>query len=190
MAWLARLLPLLLAGPAQGYHPAARLQRHRGHQPMAASTASAEGTKGEASATKLVVVVAAAIFDGDEVLLATRNVDGRQLWEFPGGKVDAGETPEEALRREIAEELGLNIGELTPLTFASKSLGPGKYLLMPLFACSDWQGTPTPREGQAELKFVSADSLEALDACDLMPADVPMIPAVSAALRKRPKRRR
>jgi 8-oxo-dGTP diphosphatase len=151
----------------------------------------AAGVEGAApSATKLVFVVAAAIFDGDEVLLCTRNVDGRELWEFPGGKVEPGEDPEAALRREIAEELGLNLGALTPLTFASKSLGPGRHLLMPLFGCADWTGIPTLREGQSSLKFVNADALEALDASDLMPADVPMVPAVAAALRRLKPRQR
>ncbi|KAJ1450124.1 NUDIX hydrolase domain-like protein [Pelagophyceae sp. CCMP2097] len=182
MAWLARLLPLLLAGPARGFRPA-RLRRHQGPQSMAAST------EGEA-ATKLVFVVAAAIFDGDEVLLATRLVGEKQFWEFPGGKVESGETPEGALRREIQEELGLDLGTLTPLTFASKSLGLGKHLLMPLFACSEWTGVPTLREGQSAFKFVSAESLEALEDGDVMPADVPMIPAVAQALRRMtPKQR-
>ena len=95
------------------------------------------------------------------------------LWEFPGGKVEVGETPEVALIRELQEELGIDTWAscLAPLTFASHSYDDF-HLLMPLFACRKWEGTPQPRENQA-LKWVRANNLRDYP----MPAaDVPLIP--------------
>jgi 8-oxo-dGTP diphosphatase len=95
------------------------------------------------------------------------------LWEFPGGKVEAGETPEVALIRELEEELGINTWAscLAPLTFASHSY-EDFHLLMPLFACCKWEGTPQSRENQA-LKWVHARDLRNYP----MPAaDIPLIP--------------
>jgi 8-oxo-dGTP diphosphatase len=95
------------------------------------------------------------------------------LWEFPGGKVEANETPEVALIRELEEELGINTWQscLAPLTFASHSYDDF-HLLMPLFACRKWEGTPMPREKQM-LKWVRPNQLRDYP----MPAaDIPLIP--------------
>lgn len=125
---------------------------------------------------KLLLVSAVALIDVDgRVLLAQRPV-GKSLaglWEFPGGKVEAGETPEAALIRELREELGIETKEscLAPLTFASHSYDDF-HLLMPLFACRRWQGIPTPREGQT-LAWVRARDLRDYP---MPPADIPLIP--------------
>jgi 8-oxo-dGTP diphosphatase len=101
---------------------------------------------------KLVLVVACALIDPDgRVLLAERpagkNLAG--LWEFPGGKLEAGERPEETLIRELNEELGITVKEpcLAPLTFASHGY-PDFHLLMPLYVCRRWEGIVIAREGQ------------------------------------------
>lgn len=97
------------------------------------------------------------------------------LWEFPGGKVEPGETPEVALIRELEEELGINTWAscLAPLTFASHSY-PEFHLLMPLFICRKWQGTPVSRENQ-RLKWVRSGDLRDYP----MPeADIPLIPHI------------
>jgi 8-oxo-dGTP diphosphatase len=103
-----------------------------------------------------------------------RRPEGKQfagLWEFPGGKVAGGETPEQALIRELGEELGINTDAscLSPVGFASRDLGEF-HLLMPLFVCRKWTGTPMPKEAQA-LKWVRRDELMALD---MPPADRPL----------------
>ena len=125
---------------------------------------------------KVVLVSAVALIDTDgRVLLAQRPVGKSMagLWEFPGGKVEPGETPEAALIRELHEELGIDTWAscLAPLTFASHSYDDF-HLLMPLFACRKWQGIVTPREGQA-LKWVRAVDLKSYP---MPPADVPLIP--------------
>jgi 8-oxo-dGTP diphosphatase len=100
----------------------------------------------------VVLVAAAALVDADGRVLLAQRPPGKSmagLWEFPGGKVDRGETPEAALIRELAEELGIDVAAscLAPLTFASYSY-PDFHLLMPLYVCRKWSGIVTAREGQ------------------------------------------
>ena len=125
---------------------------------------------------KLVLVVAAALIDADSRVLIAQRPEGKQLaglWEFPGGKVDAGERPEESLIRELAEELGIVVKEpcLAPLTFASHAY-PDFHLLMPLYVCRRWDGFVQSREGQA-LKWVRPRDLRNYP---MPPADEPLIP--------------
>jgi 8-oxo-dGTP diphosphatase len=124
----------------------------------------------------LLVVSAVALIDADgRVLLAQRPAGKAMagLWEFPGGKVEPGETPETALVRELREELGIDTQAscLAPLTFASHAY-PDFHLLMPLFACRRWQGTVTPREGQR----IAWARPAALRDYPMPPADLPLIP--------------
>lgn len=125
---------------------------------------------------KTVLVSAVALIDVDGRVLLAQRPEGKSmagLWEFPGGKVEAGETPEAALVRELQEELGIDTWEscLAPLTFASHSY-ENFHLLMPLFACRKWNGIPQSRENQA-LKWVEARDLNKYP----MPvADIPLIP--------------
>ena len=123
----------------------------------------------------VVLVAAAALVDtGGRVLVAQRP-EGKSmagLWEFPGGKVGPGETPEEALIRELDEELGIDVTEncLAPFTFASHRYDEF-HLLMPLYVCRVWQGAVRPREGQA-LKWVRPVRLGDYP---MPPADRPLI---------------
>ncbi|MEO0389646.1 MAG: (deoxy)nucleoside triphosphate pyrophosphohydrolase [Pseudomonadota bacterium] len=125
---------------------------------------------------KCVLVSAVALIDVDGRVLLAQRPPGKPmagLWEFPGGKVEPGETPEHALIRELHEELGIDTWEscLAPLTFASHSYDDF-HLLMPLFACRKWNGVPSPREGQV-LKWVSPAKMRDYP----MPAaDIPLIP--------------
>ncbi|SFO94431.1 8-oxo-dGTP diphosphatase MutT [Tranquillimonas alkanivorans] len=125
---------------------------------------------------KVVLVSAVALIDRDGRVLLAQRPAGKSmagLWEFPGGKVEPGETPEAALIRELYEELGIETWQscLAPLTFASHSY-EDFHLLMPLFACRKWDGQPHPREDQA-LKWVKARDLRKYP---MPPADVPVIP--------------
>ena len=129
-----------------------------------------------AGPVRTVLVAAAALIDVDNRVLIARRPPGKPmagLWEFPGGKVQAGETPEAALVRELAEELGIDITAacLAPFTFASH-LYPDFHLLMPLYLCRRWRGTVTPCEGQ-ELAWVRPNRLSEYP---MPPADVPLIP--------------
>ncbi|MDO5611687.1 MAG: 8-oxo-dGTP diphosphatase MutT [Paracoccus sp. (in: a-proteobacteria)] len=127
---------------------------------------------------KTVLVAAVLLIDPEGRVLLARRPEGKSmagLWEFPGGKVEPGETPETALIRELNEELGIETWDscLAPLTFASHSYDDF-HLLMPLFACRRWQGIAHPREGQ-ELAWVRA---EKLGDYPMPPADIPLIPAI------------
>ena len=123
----------------------------------------------------MVLVAAAALVDADGRVLIARRPAGKPmagLWEFPGGKVKTGETPETALIRELAEELGIDVTErcLAPFTFASHAYETF-HLLMPLFVCRVWQGAVAPLEGQA-LKWVRPVRLADYD---MPPADKPLV---------------
>lgn len=126
----------------------------------------------------LTLVVACALVDADNRILVTQRPEGKQLaglWEFPGGKLEPGERPETALIRELREELGIEVKEpcLAPLTFASYGY-EGFHLLMPLYICRRWEGTPRSVEGQA-MKWVRPAKLRDLA---MPPADEPLIPAL------------
>jgi len=125
---------------------------------------------------KTVLVSAVALIDVDGRVLLTQRPKGKSmagLWEFPGGKVEPGETPEAALIRELKEELDIDTWSscLAPLTFASHNYDDF-HLLMPLFACRKWQGTPRGMEDQA-LAWVRP---QALRDYPMPPADIPLIP--------------
>ena len=125
---------------------------------------------------KLLLVVAVALVDPDGRVLLAQRPPGKQLaglWEFPGGKIEPGERPEETLIRELAEELGITVkGEcLAPLSFASHPYETF-HLLMPLYICRRWEGMPISREAQA-LKWVRPGKLRDLA---MPPADEPLIP--------------
>jgi len=125
---------------------------------------------------KVVLVSAVALIDVDGRVLLAQRPEGKSmagLWEFPGGKIEPGETPEAALIRELQEELGIDTWAscLAPLTFASHSY-EGFHLLMPLFACRKWDGIPQAQEGQT-LKWVRPNQLRDYP---MPPADIPLIP--------------
>ena len=125
---------------------------------------------------KMILVSAVALIDRDGRILLAQRPEGKSmagLWEFPGGKVEKGETPEAALVRELHEELGIETWDscLAPLTFASHKYDDF-HLLMPLYACRKWSGIVQPKEGQT-LKWVAARDLSKYT----MPAaDLPLIP--------------
>jgi 8-oxo-dGTP diphosphatase len=131
---------------------------------------------------KIVTVAACALIDPDGRVLLAQRPEGKPmagLWEFPGGKVEPGETPEQTLIRELEEELGIAVKEacLAPLTFASHSY-PDFHLLMPLYICRRWDGIVTAQEGQA-LAWVRPNRLRDYP---MPPADVPLIAHLTALL--------
>jgi len=127
-----------------------------------------------------MIVVAAALADRDGRVLLQRRAPGKAmagLWEFPGGKVEPGETPEAALVRELDEELGIAVdpAALAPAAFASAPLG-GRHMILLLYLCRSWRGTP---------RALDADALawlrpEEMDAGMMPPADAPLIPPLAA----------
>ena len=124
----------------------------------------------------IVLVSAVALVDPDGLVLLSQRPKEKEMggfWEFPGGKVEKGETPEEALIRELKEELGILIWDscLAPLTFASHDY-TNFHLLMRLFICRRWEGTPAPKEGQ-NLKWVHPIDMKNYK---MPPADIPIIP--------------
>lgn len=129
----------------------------------------------EASLRRLLLVAAVALVDADGRVLLARRPPGKAmagLWEFPGGKVHDGETPEAALIRELREELGIDTEQacLAPFTFASHAY-EDFHLLMPLYVCRRWQGTVAPLEGQ-ELAWVRPMRLRDYP---MPPADKPLV---------------
>lgn len=125
---------------------------------------------------KILLVSAVALIDVDGRVLLAQRPAGKSmagLWEFPGGKIEEGETPEAALIRELEEELGIDTWAscLAPIGFASHSY-EDFHLLMPLFACRKWKGVPRAREGQT-LKWVRVNDLKSYP---MPPADIPLIP--------------
>jgi 8-oxo-dGTP diphosphatase len=131
---------------------------------------------------KLVLVAACALIDADGRVLIAQRPEGKPmagLWEFPGGKIEPGERPEETLIRELKEELGISVSEpcLAPLTFASHAY-PDFHLLMPLYVCRRWEGMVTPTEGQT-LAWVRPNRLREYE---MPPADVPLISHLMALL--------
>jgi len=131
---------------------------------------------------KLVLVAACALIDADGRVLLTERPVGKSmagLWEFPGGKIEAGERPEDTLIRELKEELGIVVQEpcLAPLTFASHRYADF-HLLMPLYVCRRWEGMPAPWEGQ-RLAWVRPNRLRDYQ---MPPADEPLIAHLTGLL--------
>jgi 8-oxo-dGTP diphosphatase len=132
--------------------------------------------------TRTVLVAACALVDADGRVLLAQRPPGKPmegLWEFPGGKVEANERPEDTLIRELKEELNIVVSEpcLAPLTFASH-LYPDFHLLMPLYVCRRWEGTVQPLEGQA-LAWVKPNRLREYK---MPPADEPLVAHLMALL--------
>ena len=130
----------------------------------------------------LILVAACALIDPDGRVLLAQRPEGKAmagLWEFPGGKVEGGERPEESVIRELREELGIVVKEdcLAPLTFASHRY-PAFHLLMPLYICRRWEGIVTAREGQT-LKWAQPNDLRNYP---MPPADEPLIPHLTNLL--------
>lgn len=126
----------------------------------------------------ILLVVAAALIDGEGRVLLQQRAPHRSmpgLWEFPGGKVEAGETPETALARELEEELGIHVARdaVTPVAFASETLGD-RHLVLLLYAARAWRGEPHPLDASA-IRWVAVAEMERLP---MPPADVPLVEAL------------
>ena len=131
---------------------------------------------------KPLIVVAAALIDGDGRILVQQRPQGKAmagLWEFPGGKVEDGELPEDALIRELHEELGIDVQQacLAPACFASEPLGD-RHMLLLVYICRKWQGIPQALEAPA-IKWVRPLDLHTLD---MPPADKPLIGLLDALI--------
>lgn len=142
-----------------------------------------DGSRPAEKTRRSLLVVAAALVDGSGRVLVQQRPEGGPmagLWEFPGGKVEPGENPRVALARELEEELGIAVAPeaFAPLTFASEPLGERDLLLL-LFLCRAWQGTPALRQAAA-MRWVYPAELHALP---MPPADAPMIEPLDRALR-------
>lgn len=129
-----------------------------------------------------MTVVAAALVDGDRRVLLQQRAPGRPmagLWEFPGGKVEDGETPEAALMRELREELGIVVdaGTLAPACFASAPLGE-RHMILLLYVCRSWRGDPLALDATA-IRWVDTQEMRHLP---MPPADAPLIPLLEALL--------
>jgi 8-oxo-dGTP diphosphatase len=132
-----------------------------------------------------MLVVAAALIDGEGRVLVQRRPAGKMmagLWEFPGGKIEPGETPESALIRELDEELGITVdpARLAPAVFASEPVARRHMLLM-LYICHSWEGSPRALDAE-ELLWCAPESLRALD---MPPADLPLVGLLEAVLPSR-----
>jgi 8-oxo-dGTP diphosphatase len=150
--------------------------------PFHAALIAAGIPSGQEVSVKLVLVAACALVDTDGRVLLAERPAGRSmagLWEFPGGKVEAGERPEETLIRELMEELGIVVREacLAPLTFASHAYADF-HLLMPLYVCRRWEGAVTAREGQ-RLAWVRPNRMRDYP---MPPADEPLVAHLTTLL--------
>jgi 8-oxo-dGTP diphosphatase len=131
---------------------------------------------------RLLVVAACALINRENRLLIAQRPEGKLLaglWEFPGGKIEAGESPEDTIIRELQEELAITSTRscLTPLTFASHRY-PDFHLLMPLYVCREWRGTPKAMEAQ-QIAWVEIKDLTCKNSQYAMPpADAPLLPAL------------
>lgn len=135
-------------------------------------------TAGTGAPTRLVLVVAVTLVDPDGRVLLAQRPEGKAmagLWEFPGGKVEPGESPEAALMRELHEELGIETWSscLAPLSFASHAYDTF-HLLMPVYVCRKWAGQPEPRE-HAALRWVRPRDMGMYP---MPPADLPLLPVL------------
>ena len=158
-----------------GEHPVIRFEATR-EDLFGAVEAPPPATPDAQPGKPLLLVAACALIDVDNRVLLARRPEGKKmagLWEFPGGKLNPGETPEHALIRELKEELGIDVSEACLAAFAFASHDYERFhLLMPLFLCRRWQGTPAGLEGQA-LAWVRPNKLTDYD---MPPADKPLIP--------------
>ncbi len=129
---------------------------------------------------KIIHVVAAALVDGEDRVLLAQRPEGKSLaglWEFPGGKLEPGESPEAALARELDEELGISAPRLEAFTFVSFAY-PDFHLVMLLYWCRAWAGVPVGRDGQA-LRWETPAAMAGLP---MPPADLPLVAALQAAM--------